>query len=474
MPRRMLSRIWRFWAAGSGMSRKTGMDIALAAVVGTATGFAAVGFEYLIRFFGGALLHGVCRHEYALAAGEWTRRIASPDYWSDPRRLLLVVLPAAGAVAGALLIKWFSPFTHARGTDSAVYVYHHLKGRFSAKVIPVKAVASALVVGSGGSAGYEGPMTLIGAACGSSIARILRPRDVRTRRLLMAVGLSAGIGALFRAPLAGALFGAEIFYSGPDLEYEVLMPSFTASALAYTVFALFFGWDPVFPMPEIHFTNGMMLLPYIALAFVVATGAKFYIHIFRTVEHAFGRIQAPPWRKVAAGGLLTGIAGFVFPDVLGNGYGIVRRAFQWGTCQGAPEAAGGWMAVAGAFLAIFFLKALATSFTVGSGGSGGVFGPALVCGASLGMATGVTFGAFFPGMSGMNPAAFALAGMAGFVAAAIRTPVTAVIMVAELSGNHVLLLPTMWVCCMAFWFTGGWSRYRSQVHSRAASPVHAV
>ena len=473
--RRVAPRLWRFWLAGPGMSRETGVAFALAAATGAAVGLAAAGFEFLIELFRDVLMNGTGGFRPLLDSGGICEYLSRPGFWSDPSRWMLLVLPAAGAAAAALLIKWFSPFTHARGTDSAVYVYHHLKGRFSAKVIPTKAVASALVVGSGGSAGYEGPVTLIGAACGSTISRFLRPRDPSMRRLMMAVGMAAGIGALFRAPLAGAIFGAEILYSGPDMEYEVLLPSFTASAIAYTVFALFFGWDPVFALPQAQFANGLMLLPCIVLAAVVAVGAKFYILVFRTFEHLFGRMAMPAWKKVAVGGLMTGAIGFFFPDALGNGYHIVREAFATassGAAQGGLDACG--LGTAGLFLALFFLKTFATSFTVGSGGSGGVFGPALVCGASLGMATGVFFTRFFPGCSAVPPASFALAGMAGFVAAAVRTPVAAVIMVAELSGNHVLLLPTMWVCGIAFWLTGGWSLYRSQVRSRTASPVHAA
>ena len=191
--------MWRFWLAGKGMSAETGRVFALSALVGAFTGFVTVGFYFIIE---------VCRHYLSetlghltptVAAGEAAKPLFAVESFAEPRKWVMLFLPAAGAVFAALLIKWFSPFTHARGTDSAVYVYHRLKARFSAMVIPTKAVASAIVIGSGGSAGYEGPMTLIGSACGSSIARVFR-LDVPMRKLLMAAGLAAGIGALFRAP----------------------------------------------------------------------------------------------------------------------------------------------------------------------------------------------------------------------------------------------------------------------------------
>ena len=453
MLRRSSIAAFRFFLAGGGLSAGNGRLFVQSALVGL-------------------LLHGVGAHASRLAAGgSLLRGLASPADWCDGRRWLLLALPAAGAALAALLIRWISPGTHARGTDSAIYVYHRLKCRLSWRVIPVKAIASALVITSGGSAGYEGPMTLIGAACGTNLARLFH-WDAATRRRLMLAGLAAGIGALFRAPLAGALFGAEILYSGFDLEYEAILPAFIASAISYTVYAVFYGWTPLFAMPSYAYDDGLRLVPYLVLALVVSLGAKFYIQTFRSVSGFFRHRGGAPWAKVAVGGLLTGLLGFFFPDVLGTGYDLIRAAFR-------PDAevlgvgGGGPWGAAGLFLAAFALKALATSFTVGSGGSGGVFGPALVCGATLSAACGIAFSAVFPASFGIHPASVALVGMAGFLAATIRTPITAVIMVAELSGNHALLLPTMWVCGLAFALNDGWSLYRSQVHSRASSPVHA-
>lgn len=471
MLRRPSIAAFRFFLAGGGLSAGNGRLFVQSALVGLAVGLVTAAFHWLIAFLDGLLLHGVGAHASLLATGgALLRGLSSPADWCDGRRWLLFALPAAGATLAALLIRWISPGTHARGTDSAIYVYHRLKCRMSWRVIPVKAVASALVITSGGSAGYEGPMTLIGAACGTNLARLFR-WDAATRRRLMLAGLAAGIGALFRAPLAGALFGAEILYSGFDLEYEAILPAFIASAVSYTVYAVFYGWTPLFAMPSYAYDDGLRLVPYLVLALVVSVGAKFYIQTFRSVAGFFRHRGGAPWMKVAVGGLLTGALGFFFPDVLGTGYDLIRVAFRPDAevCVGGE---GPWFA-AGLFFAVFVLKVVATSFTVGSGGSGGVFGPALVCGATLSVACGLAFSAVFPASFGIHPASVALVGMAGFLAATIRTPITAVIMVAELSGNHALLLPTMWVCGLAFALTDGWSLYRSQVHSRASSPVHA-
>ena len=471
MLRRPSIAAFRFFLAGGGLSAGNGRLFVQSALVGLAVGLVTAAFHWLIAFLDGLLLHGVGAHASLLATGgALLRGLSSPADWFDGRRWLLFALPAAGATLAALLIRWISPGTHARGTDSAIYVYHRLKCRMSWRVIPVKAVASALVITSGGSAGYEGPMTLIGAACGTNLARLFH-WDAATRRRLMLAGLAAGIGTLFRAPLAGALFGAEILYSGFDLEYEAILPAFIASAVSYTVYAVFYGWTPLFAMPSYAYDDGLRLVPYLVLALVVSVGAKFYIQTFRSVAGFFRHRGGAPWMKVAVGGLLTGALGFFFPDVLGTGYDLIRVAFRPDAevCVGGE---GPWFA-AGLFFAVFVLKVVATSFTVGSGGSGGVFGPALICGATLSVACGLAFSGVFPASFGIHPASVALVGMAGFLAATIRTPITAVIMVAELSGNHALLLPTMWVCGLAFALTDGWSLYRSQVHSRASSPVHA-
>lgn len=285
----------------------------------------------------------------------------------------------------------------------------------------------------------------------------------------MAAGLAAGIGALFQAPLAGAIFGFEIFYSSSDVEYETLLPSFIASAVSYTIFAYFYGWGNLFSMPSLAYDSGLRLLPYFVLALIVTFGVRFYISFFRGVEKRFSDWKAPGWLKVVCGGLVAGGVGFFVPDILGTGYSVIDAAFS-----ASPGIDGGSIdnCTIFAFFLLFFVKAVATAFTVGSGGSGGVFAPALVCGGALGCAVGLFFAKVLPAGFGIHPAAFALVGMAGFLASAVRIPMTAIVIVAEISGNHSLLLPAMWVCGISFWLNSGWSLYRSQVHCRESSPVH--
>jgi len=464
MFRKISIQWWRFWMAGEGLSVKTGRAILLCALTGLAAGLAASGFYWLLdtaRYF---LSERLAHQPPVLAPGEIS--LYSQSITGGPIRWLMAILPALGAMAGAFLVKWFAPLAGGHGTDAAILAYHREEGRIPAAVIPVKAAASALVIGSGGSAGCEGPVTLIGAGCGAALAQVLK-LDTAERRILLAAGLAAGVGAIFRAPLAGALFAAEVLYSGLDIEYETLVPSLVASTVAYAVFALFFGWQPLFVMPAYTFEDPMKLLPYLALALTVAVGAKLYIFIFRKTESLFRAWEVPAWVKPGVGGLMTGVIGFFLPDILGSGYGLIQRSLAVNSPLSEHF---GELSLSLLFF-IFLGKIIATSLTVGSGGSGGLFGPALVSGAALGAATGVALMRIWPALD-VHPAAFAMVGMAGFLAASVRTPIAAIIMVSEVTGDHHLLLPTMWVCGIAYVFSNGWTLYRSQVRTRDCSPAH--
>ena len=437
--------MWRHFLAGKGLSFRTGLYFGESMLVGVATGLVVVAFRFMIDLGDRFIFHG----------------IGGNSKW------VMAVLPAVGAWLGYLIIRRFSSVEHVRGTDSAIRAFHHRSGEIPGAVIPAKSVASVLTVSSGGSAGYEGPVTLLGAAVGSVTARRFG-LGARAQRILMAAGLAAGIAALFQAPLAGAIFGFEIFYSSSDVAYETLLPCFVASVVSYTIYAYFFGWAPLFSMPpECVYDSGLRLLPYFALAIVVTFGVRFYIQVFRNVEMKFATLRIPRPAKVALGGLAAGMAGLVLPDVLGAGYPVIQASLDTGLRGVSVDASSAitW------FACFFILKVVATSFTVGSGGSGGLFAPALACGGALGAAVGLFFERTLPAWFNIHPSAFALVGMAGFLASSIRTPITAIVMVAELSGNHGLLLPAMWVCGISFWLNNGWSLYRSQMHRRESSPV---
>ncbi len=457
-------RWFSFWLNDDGVSVRTGREIFLCAIVGLVVGLAAVAFNWAIELVRHFALGELAGFYPSVADGE---RVLFPDHAAHivPNKWLLLFLPAAGA----LLAAWIGrlvPNSDGHGTDTAINAYHREHGMIPASVPPVKIVTSSLVIGTGGSAGCEGPITLIGAGCASALAQLLR-LSIRERRILLAAGLAAGVGAFFRAPLAGALFAAEVLYRQLDLEFEVIIPGMVASTIAYSVFASCFGWQPLFTMPDYTFTNPSKFVPLIILALVVAFGARLYILVFRQTELLFRRWEIRSWLKPAIGGLGVGLLGFFWPQILGTSYGLIQQVLQDGRGFHATG-----MNLAGTLVILFAAKLVATSFCVGSGGSGGMFGPALVLGALLGAAAGCVLAAWLPYFE-MRVGACALIGMAGFLSGSMRTPLAAILMVSEITGNHGLLIPSMFVCGASFLLCNGWTLYRSQVQNRFCSPAHA-
>ncbi len=401
-------------------------------------------------------------------------------------RWALLLVPALGGLISGLIVFTLAPEAEGDGTNAAIEAYHYHDGAVRPRVPLIKAIASAITIGAGGSAGREGPIAQIGSGFGSGLASILKmpPAD---RRVLMAAGMAAGVGAIFRAPLAGALYSAEVMYRKTDFEHEVLGPAFISSIVAYSVYGALFGFHPLFITPDYVFDAPMTLVPYLMLAGIVAVGAMLYVRFFYGVRHImFHRFRRMPNHvKPMIGGLATGIVGFFLPEALATGYGVVQVCFESGVdalpdLSAMPSAAGlanllpegaSTVLVTGLLLALIALgKICTTAFTVGSGGSGGVFGPAVAIGGSLGAATGLLCVYLFPNMP-ISPGAFALVGMAGFFAGAANTPVSTIVMVSEMTGNYNLLVPSMLVCLIAFALCRRFSLYELQLDSRLEAPT---
>lgn len=351
----------------------------------------------------------------------------------------------------------FAPEAEGHGTDAAIAAYHFKKGEIRARVPLIKTVASAITIGTGGSGGREGPIAQIGAGFGSVLAKLLG-LSVQERRILMVSGMAAGIAAIFHAPLAGGLFAAEVLYKEMEFEYEVIVPAIISSAIAYAVFAARFGWDPLFKTRNFVFTNPAELLPYFILALVLAGSAAVFIRIFYGVRDLFRKIPIPNHAKPALGGLIVGMIGYAIPETLGTGYSVVDAAFL--------EKLGITF-----LLLIAFGKMLTTSFSIATGGSGGVFGPSVVIGGALGGAVGLLMQRVFPGM-GIDSGSFVMVGMAGFFAAAANTPISTVIMVSEMTGNYHLLVPSILVCMVAYLLVRKSTIYEKQLPTRFDAPSH--
>lgn len=440
--------------AGKFNFRSMGVYMMYGVVVGVVAGLGAAAFYVMCQ----AGLH------YFLDMGAGYR----PDHpFGEPalfnptdvpfRRYMLIFIPAIGGLIAGFLVYKFAPEAEGHGTDSAIDAYHNKQGRIRGRVPIVKALASAITLGSGGSGGREGPIAQIGAGFGAFLGDRLG-LDAKSRRVLLAAGLGAGIGSIFRAPLAGALFAAEILYREPEFEYEVVIPAIVTTIVAYSTFGFIFGFQPLFKQSSFAFHDPLELLPYAALALVVAFTAPLYIKVFYGVNHLFKRLRISNYFKPAIGGLLTGCIGFFLPQTLAFGYGVI---------QGALDQNIGITLL----LVIALGKILTTSLSIGSGGSGGVFGPSMVIGGCLGGAVGKLFQLWIPGIV-THSGAFVVVGMAGFFAAASNAPISTVIMVSEMTGNYHLLVPAMWVCAIASIVGRRWGIYEKQVNTRYDSPAH--
>ena len=271
-----------------------------------------------------------------------------------------------------------------------------------------------------------------------------------------------------------------MLYRSPDFESEVIIPAALSSIMAYCTFGLAFGWEPLFSLPPeilntLTFTNPLHLVPYLFLAVFMVVLAMLYTRTFYGLTHLLHRLPIKPHFRPALGAFLSGLLGLGFYLLLGHeqrvlsmlsfGYGILQDAM---TVSPVGEAS---LFFALVLLAVAVGKILTTGLTIGSGGSGGVFGPSMVIGGCGGGALGIVLHRIWPALI-PNPACFVIVGMAGFFAAAAKTPFSTLIIVSEMTGNYNLLLPTLWVCAITFLLSDEQSIYSSQVASRSRSPAH--
>jgi len=460
----------------SGVLSPSGRWAVLATFVGLFAGLACIALELLTQTVGTLSLTMLAG--YADAGAEAEHRFFAALGLQEPELpispVLLVVIMTFGGLLSGLLVFRFAPEAAGAGTDAAVDAFHNQKGVVRPRVIWIKTLASAITLGTGGSAGREGPIAQIGAAVGSSIAERLK-LSTRDRRILLAAGMGAGVGAMFRAPLAGAIFSSEILYSDADIEADVLVPSAVASIVAYSVYSQSIPMDmrfqPLFGDQLQHeFMSPAQLPLYLLLAVVIFLLAAFYTNLFHGSIRLFERMRGPRAFRPAIGGGLAGMIGVTvfflagrntdLLAVLGTGYGTLQRALI-----GDPSL------TISALVSIALIKMLTSSLSIGSGGSGGAFGPSMVIGGCAGSAFGMIAGQLFPGLV-PHPATFGVVGMAGFFAGVARAPISTIIMVRELTGDFGLLVPTMLVCSVTFLTSNRWPLYKSQVSTRLDSPAH--
>src|SRR5690606_35127725 len=297
----------------------------ISTIIGIVAGLGAAAFYFALEEVTKLLLTGVGGHAPPLPVGEGGALGTSPATIgaATQRSWLLPLVVAVGGVISGLIVQRFAPETEGHGTDSAIESIHRRAGRVRRRVPLVKTIASAITIGSGGSGGREGPAAQISSGFSSLLADWLR-LNAQDRRTAVIAGMGAGIGAIFRAPLGGALMAAEILYLR-DLESDSLIPNLIASIVAYSVFGAFYGFEPIFGAQPLFALETPLQLPLYALL-GLACGAVgiVYAKSFYGAQAFFSRMRVPRWVKPALGGLAVGLLGLLLPQALHTGYGWVQ------------------------------------------------------------------------------------------------------------------------------------------------------
>ena len=372
--------------------------------------------------------------------------------------MLPLATTAAGLVGGFLTWK-FAPQTAGIGTNAAIRAFHNSE-KLNFKTSIFKLITSAITIGGGLTSGREGPIAQIGASTGASIANLLK-LSAREGNIALAAGLGAGIAAIFKAPLAGAIIAAEIFYK-EDFEVEALVPGLIAAVVGYTIVGAATGFQPVFtPPPEAtQFDHPWTLILFALLGVGCALLARFLFTVYFQLEKFFKRF--PLWVAASIGGFCTGIIGLLVPSVIGTGYGWAQFAISQDVQLLPPLM----------LLLAAVAEIVAASLTLGSGNSGGIFGPCVVTGGMFGGAFGYGAAYLFPSAV-PHPGTYAIVGMIAFFAAAAKAPISTIIMISEMTGGYGLLGPAMFAVVTAFILSGKRTIFPAQVNSRLDSPFHA-
>jgi len=432
---------------------RRGRWIPYSALIGCVSGLGAILFDLAFRVAQKVLLEGVGRFRPPGSGVE-----GGAGYDPQVPWLLPVALVIGGLLSGAIVFG-FAPEAEGHGTDAVLRAFHRLRGKIRRRVPIVKAIASAITIGSGGSGGREGPIAQIGAGFGSFLADATGLRN-EDRRIMMMAGAAGGIGSIFRAPLGAALFAAEVLYSEPEFEYQVLLPGLISAITGYCIYSSYAGWGFLFAVPAFSFHSPRQLPLYALLGVACGLVGAIYPRVFYGVrDRIFRPLGIPAWTKPALGALALGGIAVYFPQALGMGYGYIQEAIRGEHTIG--------------FLLLFAaVKIIATSLTISSGGSGGVFGPSLVIGGAIGGAFGQAAVHYLPGFA-PSPVACIMVGMGGFFAGVAKVPFASVIMVMEMTGSYGLLVPSLLVAAIAYVFLPPrLGLYENQVPGRIDSPAH--
>ncbi|MBU1003786.1 MAG: chloride channel protein [Proteobacteria bacterium] len=392
-------------------------------------------FNLLLAIFIGALSGwGAILFQHILQASQFAFYQNSNDiltFHNSVPAWKLALLPAVGGLLVGLLVHFGAREAKGHGVPEVMAALALEGGRIRKRVALVKILASAICIGSGGSSGREGPMVQIGSSIGSSVGQ-LAGVTVMHQRTMVGCGAAAGIAATFNAPIAGVLFALEIIIG--DFGLTSFSPVVISSVTATAISRYYWGDLPNFSIPTYEIFSGWEFGLYPLLGVLAALVAVAFIIVLYKAEDVFEGLPLPEWLKPALGGLMLGLIVLVWPEAFGVGYGAMNLALH--------SQMTGLM-----LLALVFVKISATSLTLGSGGSGGIFAPSLFIGAMTGGFFGWGAGLLFPGIA--PPGAYALVGMGAVVAGTTHAPITAILIIFEMTGDYKIILPMMITCILA-------------------------
>jgi len=388
--------------------------ILIAACIGLMAGAAIIVFRESVDFI----------HEYLFIRGYELLRIEEGGW----RKFLLPLLPMLGMVLLIPLSLAFPGKVNGYGFTKFLRRVNLENGVIHARNLFIKIVSTAITIGSGNSAGVEGPIAVIGGTLGSLVGQKSRVSGKRMK-VYIAAGCAGGIAGIFNAPLAGMFFAAEIVLLG-TYEISSFSALVIASALATVVSRAWYGEVPAFPVPDYHMVNPLIEMPlYSIMALLIGLLAVLHIRFFYFVRDKFQALPLHDQAKPILGAMLVGSIGIVFPQVMGDGYEYIGKALAG-------------HALVSVMLALIVLKSVATAITLGSGGAGGVFAPALFIGAVCGGAFGGIVHYLLPGYTA-SPGAYATIGIGAFLAASTHAPMTAIFLLFEMTGNYLIIIPVM-------------------------------
>ena len=392
--------------------------IIVAIIIGLLAGFAAIFIRWLIR---------------EIASISFPGDLSFLENVIDSPWYLLLIVPALGGLFVGPIINKFAPEAKGHGVPEVMQAILLRGGIIRPRVAFIKTIASAVTIGTGGSVGREGPIIQIGSSLGSLVGQLLRIPASRLKTLV-GCGAAAGIAAAFNAPIAGALFAVEIVLM--DFTVSQFSPIVISSVVATVISHTFEGNEPAFAVPAYQLVSSYELIFYFILGIASGVVSFLFIKVLYLFEDFFDyKLKFPSNLKPALGGLVIGIIALYFPQIMGTGYDTISSALYSNLT---------WYLA----LTLVFIKMLATSVTLGSGGSGGIFSPSLFIGVSLGSFMGSILKIYFPEITA-TPGAYALVAMGGLLAGATRAPLTAIIMVFELTKDYNIILPLMITCVIS-------------------------